>query len=531
MTGAERVVETLIREGVRTLFSVSGNQIMSIYDAIIGRDIKLIHTRHEAAAVHMADGWGRLTGEPGVALVTAGPGHANTPSTLYVALMAESPVVLLSGHAQWAHVGRGAFQEMDQVAMAKLVSKAAWLVDDPKSLEEDIAKAFQIARSGRPGPVHLSIPEDVLKSEGKGTPRRNATLTSKQLDAADKDFIKQVHAVLLEAKRPLILAGPAMARGSRWETVRKLSEVTGIPALPMMSPRGMNDPWLHEAVNCLTVADLVLLAGKKLDFSLRFGEAPPFAADCRFIQVDADTTLLREDPRVILRSHNDPVLAIRQLLDTSARGPAHDQWRVEVASARRTVPVEWGKYRTENSRPIHPLRVCEALQPFLDAGGMFVSDGGEFGQWVQAGLEASTRLINGPAGSIGSSIPMALGAKSVQPSRAVFALLGDGTFGYHAMEFDTAVRYNLPIVAIVGNDARWNAEYQIQINTYGQDRTIGCELLPSRYERIAQALGGYGVYVENACDLTEAIGKAVVSGLPACVNVAIEGVGAPSLLG
>ena len=154
-TGAEQVVETLIREGVSKLFSLSGNQILSIFDATLGRDLELLHTRHEAAAVHMADGWGRVTGNPGVALVPAGPGHANALSALYVALMGESPVVLLSGHAPRSQLGRGGFQEMDQVAMAKPVTKAAWLVESPEQLGEDIRKAFHIARSGRPGPVHL----------------------------------------------------------------------------------------------------------------------------------------------------------------------------------------------------------------------------------------------------------------------------------------------------------------------------------------------------------------------------------------
>ena len=203
-------------------------------------------------------------------------------------------------------------------------------------------------------------------------------------------------------------------------------------------------------------------------------------------------------------------------------------WRAEVIEARKATPSEWEELRRSTDQPIHPVRVCEALQPSLDNGAIFVSDGGEFGQWVQSGLEAEPRLINGPAGSIGSAIPMGLAAKLVHPQRPVFVFLGDGTFGYHAMEFDTALRYNLPIIAIVGNDARWNAEHQLQIQNYGEGRTIGCELLPSRYDKMIEGLGGYGEFVQHADDLTPAVERALASGLPACINVAIKGAAAPT---
>ena len=529
-TGAECVVGTLIGEGVQRLFTLSGNQIMSIYDATIGRDIELIHVRHEAAAVHMADGWGRLTGDPGIALVTAGPGHVNALSALYVARMAESPLLLLSGHAPLSQLGRGAFQEIDQVAMAKPVAKAAWRVEDPGQLGAEIVRAFQLARAGRPGPVHLSIPDDVLKSKVVKQNVVRGDSIHVPSESVDSGFVDQALTLLERAERPLILAGPAMARGIRWEAVTKLSEKTGVPALPMMSPRGVNDPSLHDAVNCLAVADLILLAGKKLDFSLRFGECPPFSTDCRYIQIEVDDSELRDDERILLQAHADPNTIVQQLVSNIQDSKSHEQWREKVEESRRKIPLEWESLRKEDHHQIHPLRVCEALQPFLNEGGIFISDGGEVGQWAQAGLEASTRLINGPSGAIGSVIPMAIGAKCIHPDRTVFALLGDGTFGFHAMEFDTAIRYDLPIVAIVGNDARWNAEHQIQINTYGLNRAVGCDLLPSRYDQVVQALGGYGIYVEDPADLTDAITQAVDSGLPACINVAIDGVGAPSLL-
>ena len=533
-TGAELLIDSLIAAGVKHLFSLSGNQILSLYDASIGRDINLIHTRHEAAAVHMADGWGRLTEQPGVALLTAGPGHCNAISALYGALMAESPTVLLSGHSPYAQIGSGAFQEIDQVTVAEPVTKAAWLVESADRLDEAITDALSLACEGRPGPVHLSLPTDVLEVPASSQPSQGTDKETASPDVPPTSDVDDILRQLMAATHPLILVGPAMGRPLRWTEVERLAEATGIPALPMESPRGVNDPWLHQATNCLGKADLVLLVGKKLDFSLRFGQPPFFSEGCRFIQIDVDASQLRTENPAVLTIHAEPTDIVRQLT-TAAQALGrlqeegqHDSWRAEVMAARSTTPSEWEELRGAIDQPIHPLRVCEALQPFLDDGAVFVSDGGEFGQWVQAGLEAEPRLINGPAGSIGSSVPMGLAAKLAHPQLPVFVFLGDGTFGYHAMEFDTALRYNLPIIAIVGNDARWNAEHQLQIQNYGEERTVGCDLLPSRYDKVIEALGGHGEFVQHPDELTPAVERALASRLPACINIAIKSVSAPT---
>ncbi|HEV8675240.1 MAG TPA: thiamine pyrophosphate-binding protein [Methylomirabilota bacterium] len=511
MTGAELLVETLLAAGVRHLFTLSGNQILPIYDATIGRDLALVHTRHEAAAVHMADGWGRMTETPGIALVTAGPGHLNAVPALYTALMAESPVVLLSGHAPRAQLGRGAFQELDQVGAARPVTKAAWLAEEPARLGEEVARALALARDWPPGPVHLSLPADVLEARHPDDARPGATRGRDVAGIADA-LIRQALDVLATAARPLILVGPAMGRARRWVDVAGLAARTGLPALLMESPRGVNDPALRGAAACLGEADVVLLLGKRLDFSLRFGQSPPFAAGCRFVELPGD-----------------PSAAARQLTTGAAeRAWARGGWAKEVEAARRAEPAAWAELRGASRRPIHPLQVCAALEPHVAAGGIFVSDGGEFGQWTQAGLAAESRLINGLSGSIGSGLPLGLGAQLAAPDRRVFVTLGDGTFGFHALELDTALRHRLPVVAVVGNDARWNAEHQLQLRQYGPARAVGCDLLPSRYDRVAAALGGHGEWVEDPADLAPALARAVRSGLPACINVRIDGAPAPT---
>src|SRR5262245_24277212 len=190
-TGATRLVDALAAAAVRQLFTLSGNQILSIFDATIGRGIDLIHTRHEAAAVHMADAWGRLTEQPGVALVTAGPGHLNALSALYGARMAESPVVLLSGASPRAQRGRGAFQEVDQVAAARPVTKAAWSVEDAARIGDDVARALALASSGRPGPVHLSLPGDVLEAKVTDVAAPGAAVSSRGASSASSTLTNE----------------------------------------------------------------------------------------------------------------------------------------------------------------------------------------------------------------------------------------------------------------------------------------------------------------------------------------------------
>ena len=487
LRAADLLARALAAAGVRHLFALSGNHVMPVFDAALDAELSLIHVRHEAAAVHMADAWGRLTGQPGVALVTGGPGHANALSALYTALASESPLLLISGHAPTDELGKGAFQEMRQADMAAPVAKASWTARSADTLGADLVRAWREAISGTPGPVHLSVPNDVL--EGR--------VDARVPDASEfKVFTeKSTAGVSLEtAKRPLVIAGPAMMR----KGVRLLEEATGIPTVGMESPRGVNDPALGRLAQVLRRADLVVLLGKRRDFTLKFGQA--FAPEARIVEV-------------------------RTLEGLRANAP---EWREEVRAALAWRPPEWKSIVPPADGPVHPVALCRELQKILDApGAVLVSDGGEFGQWAQACLSARRRIINGPAGSIGSALPFAAAAKLAFPQAPVVAMLGDGTFGFHMSEIDTAVRYGLDYLAVVGNDATWNAEYQIQLRAYGEARAKGCELLPTRYGAVAAAMGAHGEDVPGFRGLPDALARATRSGKPACVNVMIERLPAP----
>ena len=294
LRGADLLVRTLSALGVGRIFTLSGNQIMPVFDAALDAGTDLIHFRHEAAAVHAADAWGRLTGEPGVALVTAGPGFANTLTALYVAMAAESPVVLLSGHAPLSDLGRGGFQEMPQADMAGHVAKASWTAGSPERIGQDVARAFSIARSGRPGPVHIALPFDVLEAslpDDEGPPVGEAmAIDTGPPTESDVDGILDA---LRSARRPIVLPGQAISR-TGGDALRELSDRTGLPVVGMESPRGINDPSLGAFAETLAEADLLVLLGKRLDYGLKFGESPALDPDCRIVHVDHEPAALEQ---------------------------------------------------------------------------------------------------------------------------------------------------------------------------------------------------------------------------------------------
>ena len=534
--GADELVRAMTNAGVRRVFTLSGNHIMSVFDAALDAGISLVHTRHEAAAVFMADAWGRLTGEPGVALVTGGPGHANAVGALYTAAMAESPVVLLSGHAPNGQLGTGAFQEMRQAEVAAPLTKLAFTSASTDDLARDLATAIRTARSGRCGPVHLSLPTDCLDGETdvENVPDAQAFLPKTiDLDAGTAGAMLER---LRRARRPVILVGPGLMTRKGRDAIATLEQVSQIPVIGMESPRGLADSSLGAVAPLLAQADCVLLLGKRLDYTLKFGKPPTFGEACEFLQIDADAEEITRSRRAVgarlcASALAQPFTAAETLTHAAQRKPtAKSAWLDDVRAAIAYRPPGWETATSRQNGRLHPLQVLLPLQAVLDQhpDSVLILDGGEFAQWAQACLRAPHRVSNGVAGAIGAGLPFAVAARLATPDAPVIAIMGDGTFGFHPAEIDTAVRYGLPFVCIVGNDARWNAEYQIQLRDYGPNRVGGCELLATRYDRVAEGFGGHGELVTRADEVVPAVRRAVASGLPACINVMLEGQPAPS---
>lgn len=546
LRGADIVVSALRKHGCDTLYGLSGNHVMAIFDACVGRGLRILHTRHEAACVHMADAHGRLTGQAGVALVTGGPGHANAISALYTARMADSPLVLLSGQSPVGQAGKGAFQEIDQVSMAAPVCKAAWSVRSAEHLAADIAFALQLAASGRPGPVSLSLPSDLLeqpapaqRDERSVQARVFESLLNPEPEPTVRASLVSARDWLAQARQPLVLVGPMLMAAPVRPRLIELERRLGIPVISMDSPRGADDPRLGALSTVLGQADRVLLIGKRVDFTLRFGSSQAFADAARFIQIEPDVAELERGrqnlgPRLHRQVRHDPLdcLAILNNVPALATpGAAAKGWADSVNAALVRRPAEWQALRDDGQGALHPAQVGRVVAAVLarHPEAILVSDGGEFGQWVQACADSPRRLINAPAGAIGVALPMALAARAIDSKAPVIALMGDGAFGFHALELDTAVRHGLDFICIIGNDLRWNAEYQIQLRQYGADRLHGCELADTGYDGLANALGARGQRIEREAELVKAIDQALADRQPTCLNVRIQGLAAPNL--
>ncbi len=532
MLGSELIIRSLRRRGVTTIFSLSGNQIMPLYDACIDAGIRIVHVRHEAAAVFMADAWSQVTGELGVAMVTAAPGLTNGLAPLYSALQAESPVLLISGDSSVSEDGSGAFQELDQVAITRPLTKLSVRPQSAAELCPALEDAITQALAPRRGPVHVALPFDLLTAESgiADLPEAPADQPAVALDAAHVD---QLAELLNAARRPLVLAGPTSAR-SHGRSARAAAQATlGLRIIPMESPRGLKDPSLGALAGIMPSADLIVLAGKCLDFTLGFGGTGALGDNARVAVIDPDPAMLERagrllGERLVLALQADPVAALAAIRAAQASAERL-AWQKQVDDALRSRTIKAPSAPVEGA--LGPRALCETVQAFLTSAPdpILICDGGEFGQWAQAFCQAPVRIINGMSGAIGAGVCYAIAAKIARPEATVVVMMGDGTAGFHLMELDTAVREGAAVIAVIGNDLRWNAEHLIQMRTYGPQRLIGCELSPTaRYHDVASALGGAGFAAHDVDSLAYALKGAADSGLPACINVSLAGEAAPA---
>ena len=551
-TGAAAVARALARAGVRRVFSLSGNQVLSLYEALDRAGVAIVHTRHEGAAVHMADAWARLTGEVGVCLVSAGPGHANALGALAMAGSGEAAVLLLSGHAPLGRAGQGAFQEMDQAGLARPLVRWAEVATAPAALGPLVATALRAAQRGIPGPVHLSLPVDVLEAAVPAVADGGAADGGAAADDGPPDAaaVRAVLEALGGAARPLILAGAAGGRPALHARLEALSDRSGAPWLRLDHPRGLADPALGRAAEAVAAADVLLLVGKRQDYRLGYAAPPVLAPGCRLLQIDpAFEAIGRHRPaEVAIVAGLLPALdALLAAAGDAAGAGAHAAWRARVA-ALRAAPAGAGPEADavadgapdEAPAPgLHPWAVLGVLADALDdrrRGGQavcLVVDGGEFGQWARARLRpaAPGDLVNEPSGAIGYALPFAVAARLARPEATTVAIAGDGAFGFYALELETAARCAAPVLAVVGNDAAWGTERHLQTRRYGPGREVATALLPARYDALAAALGGHGEHVEALSALRPALERAlaaVAAGRPAVVDVRLRSVPSPA---
>ncbi|MBI4507323.1 MAG: thiamine pyrophosphate-binding protein [Chloroflexi bacterium] len=543
VTGAELAVRALRAEGIETVFTLVGDHILPICDVAVDHGIRFVDTRHESAAVHMADAFARITGRPSVALVTGGPGHANSIAGLAVTYLVESPVVHISGRPELDREGMSALQELDQVGMAAPVTKGAWMVRDTRRIPEFVALAFRTALGGRPGPVHLTIPIDLQEEtvdEAEVVCFCPAATRHVGRQPGDPALVEQAIALLAQAERPVVIAGAAARFSVDGPALQRFIEEIRAPLFTVEHGRGLvsddhplclgyADGALNEAARAIGRADVLLLLGKKLDFRIGFGRPPAVAASARVIQVEPAPAEIGRNRGVAVGILGD-IGAVVEQLHAAARGRrwAERPWVAELRAARRAQLARYATLAAEPAAPLHPMHVAEALRPRLPERTIMVFDGGDFVQWGRAVLparEPGRWLRLGPLAHLGAGLPFGLAAKVACPGDPVVVLMGDGGLGFHFMEFDTALRHGLNPTVIVGNDAAWGIDRQFQIAYYG--RPVGTDLRPVRYDRLVAELGGRGEHVADVGSLGPALDRALASDRIACVDVAIQRVRSP----
>ena len=535
VTGSHLIGEALRREGVSTIFTLAGDHNLPILDALSDMGFRIIDTRHEAAAVHMADAWARITGQPGVVTYTT-PGFANGIPGLSSAMHSESPVLSLSGSAPLRELGRGAMQEIDQIGMAAPTTKGAWMVTEVRRIPHMIAQALRVAYSGRRGPVHLTIPIDIQEQETAED--ESVFFPSKQRLAppqlAPDEDVRRAVGLLHGARRPLIVAGSAAAYSGAGEPLQDLIETTRIPLMTEALARGLvsdehpysagfYDNGLNQGARKLREADVILLLGMKQDIIIGYALPPTVSPDASIIQVDPSPVQIGRNRGVSIGIAGDVQAVTAQLAAESKSHTWRDlPWVEEIRAVRRAQRAEMDDLAAQTA-PIHALSVHKALLPLIDDHDFLVFDGGDFCHWGRAYLPARsprTWFYFSSLGMLGTAVSTAMAAKLAYPDRRAVVLSGDGAFGFNAMEYDTAVRHGLAITTVLGNDASWGIDRQIQLQVYG--KPVATDLLPVRYDRLVESLGGEGMYVQDARDLPDTLELALNSGRPSLVNVDIQ---------
>ncbi len=512
------------------MFTLSGGHVMAIYDGCLDEGIKVVDVRHEQAAVHAADAWARLhPGQVGVAILTAGPGVTDGVTGVANAWRANSPVVVFGGQAPFNNLRRGGLQEMDHVGLMKPITKWADACYETHRVAEYVELAVRHALAGIPGPSFLEIPMDVLSGqvdEAKAIMPRFREY--RVLHSAPKVAAVEAVALLAGAAKPLVMAGTSLKWSQGGAQLIEFVEATGIPCYTNGMARGllpMDHPLFFNRTRAAALrdADVVVLAGTVLDFRMKFGKSIPDGT--KIIQLDLDETLIGQNRPADVGLVGNLGANLTQLLDVLAEQDVKLDLSAHVAALRTAENAAEQKLAGEllsDEVPIDPLRLCKEIADFVDDDMIVIGDGGDIVAQASKVLQVPRNgawMDPGPLGTLGVGMPFALAAQLTHPDKRVLIIYGDGSFGLNGFEFDTAIRFGLPVVGIVGNDAAWGQMLRPQSMVYGVDRVVATKLNPTRYDKIVEAMGGHGEHVTQPEEIRPALERAFASGKAACINV------------
>ncbi len=564
MHGGDRIAEVLKVQGVPFVFTLCGGHISPILTGCKQRGIRVVDTRHEATTVFAADAVARLTGVPGVAAVTAGPGVTNTLTAVKNAQLAQSPVVILGGATATALKGRGALQDIDQMALMKPHVKRARSARRVRELGPLVRNAFQAAQAGAPGPVFLECPVDLLydealvrewyglKAEGGGSlsdralkwylQRHLKRLFAEEERQVEREPVpveppevnrRRVQAAaekLRRAERPVLLVGSqALLDVPHVQAVAEAVTQLGVPVYLSGMARGLLGKahplqLRHQRRQALKQADLVILAGVPCDFRLDYG---------RHIRRGATLISANRSPRDLKRNRRpnvgvlgDPGRFLRELASVLPGNGRWQSWLQELRQRDEAREAEIREKAAQKGERVNPVRLCLEIEQVVGEDAMLVADGGDFvatASYTVRPPAPLTWLDPGVFGTLGVGAGFALGAKLCRPDAEVWVLYGDGSVGYSLMEFDTFVRHGIPVLAVVGNDACWAQIAREQVEILHDD--VGTVLRHTDYHRAAEACGGKGYVVKKPEEISDVLQQAkrdVAEGHPVLVNVHLD---------
>ena len=527
--GGRLVAEMLKREGVTHLFTLSGGHIAPIYDGCVEEGIRIVDFRHEQAAAHAADGWARVTLQPGVAAVTAGPGVTDAVTGIANAFYANAPILVLSGKNPMFEFEMGSLQEMDQVTLVSSITKWAKTCYDVRRVPDFVATALRYATSGRKGPVFLDLPLDVQFNIAADASLPEG-YRSEARPQGDPDQVKEAARVLADAERPIVFAGGGIRWSGAHEALAELAHTLKVPVFLNSLGRGClspDDPYFFSAARkyALGKADAVLALGVDWDFRLGFGQRG-FAPDVKVIQVDIDGAHIGRNRRVDVGIIGDPGRVIEQLVNAGVGASDEPSWTEEVRGEENRLNDEARAGMESDASPIHPQRFAKEIRDFLDHDAVVVGDGGDIvgitASIVQA-RQPGHWLDPGPFGCLGVGPSFAVAAKLAKPDKQVLVVYGDGSFGLNAMEYESAIRQKIPFVGIIGNDGAWGQIKVAQEALYGPGNAPASELNPEApYHQMVEGLGGFGQKVTRPEEIRPALQRAFDSGVPACINVMVD---------
>jgi acetolactate synthase-1/2/3 large subunit len=537
-TGAELFVEAARELGLTRIFTLVGDHLNEVLREAARRNFDIVDMRHESAVTHAADAWARITRRPALALVTGGPGHTNSLTGIATANLAGSPLIAVSGGCAGADRGRQAFQDIDQAGTARPIVKWAAEAPGPAQLPFFLRRAYAEAVAGRMGAVHLTIPVDAFTGSVREAPPL-LTRPERAAPAATPTDIERAIALLKAARKPVVIAGSGVWWAQAGDELRTFAELTSLPVYTITMARGVlpddhplsmgyADPALNRgAAAAFREADLFLVLGKRIDYRLALGSSRVFPPAAKFVQVDIHPRELGLNRPVDLGICADVRAALRGLIDFIGKRPWPElEWLGRVRELRRQWRDSLDAAARDTSAPLHPAAFFAELSSALPPGILYSWDGGDFAHWGRAmlpALEPGGWLRLGPLGTIGASLPNAIALKMAHPDRPVMMITGDGALGFYIAELDTAVRYKLPFVIVVGNDAGWGLEREMQ----GKENTVAVELRRTRYDVVMQGFGGEGETIDSLDQVRPAVERAFASGRPYLLNVNIRGARSP----